>query len=256
MVKVNSPMKLNQQIFRSKRLFKIAYVSIPLGIFSIFTQTAIAEDNFGNQGIEFQEDTTVEFEFIISHGAYQSTFGVIDLDSCPINSQGNINLDSCQKTPLLSENKPSDIDETVFRRSTYQDDLSTSQNFDFRGTPGNAVPRPLAEFTFAAGKKYTFYLESSYNGQPAGVVYSTDFLNSKQTQLALFDIESAVTQVVNGRNIISEANQFDALINGGLLLRFDDTGSIFVGESQQDLDFDDFVVGIGGYESCVCADSP
>ena len=54
------------------------------------------------------------------------------------------------------------------------------------------------------------------------------------------------------RNILTDnVNQFDALLNGGILIRFDDTGSRLVKEKYQDQDFDDFVVGIGGYEGCI-----
>ena len=48
-----------------------------------------------------------------------------------------------------------------------------------------------------------------------------------------------------------EINQFASLVEGGLLLRFDDTGSKLITDEYQDTDFDDFVVGIGGYEDCL-----
>ena len=226
-----------------------------LSIISLCARPVIANDNLdylGNKGIQFQEDTTIEFEFIKSYGAYQSTFGVIDLDSCQIDGQGKIVYDSCNRTPLLAEVKPSDRPKTVYRRSTYTDDLNRSDD-DFVGTPGNTVPEPLAEYTFKEGRRYAFYLESEFDNRSAGVVYSVDFFNTSRNRQALFN-EEIPTQLATRRSVpTSEINQFPALSEGGLILRFDDTGSALVKDSQQDVDFDDFVVGIGGYEGCSCS---
>ena len=226
-----------------------------LGLISICSQQVTANedtDYVGNRGLEFKEDTTIEFEFIASHGAYQSTFGVLDLDSCSSDAQGKIIFESCDKTPLLAEVKPSDISESVIRPSNYEDDLKRT-SYDFVGTPGNTVPEPIAEFTFKQGKKYAFYLESMFDNQQAGVVYSVDFFNNQDNRQALFNEEIPV-RLATRRNIpSSEINQFAALAQGGLILRFDDTGSTLVKENQQDVDFDDFVVGIGGYEDCSCS---
>ena len=251
-------MKLQQQIVNflaqsvSKSHLILMGVSVgTLGFFHSMTLPAIAENYFGNHNIQFEQDTLVEFEFIESHGAYQSTFGVIDLDSCQMQPGGEIIFDSCDKTALLVEAKASDDRDTVFRRSTYEDSLiNQSLEPDFVGTPGNAVPRPMSEFRFEAGKKYVFYLESFYNGKLAGVVYSADLLNSQGNIQALFDKGSMETaQLVSRQNISdTKVNQYPALINGGVLIRFDDTGSQLVKTDYQDTDFDDFVVGIGGYQ--------
>jgi hypothetical protein len=242
-------------------LTRLAWTGISLstvGFCNIFSQPAYSQsattsattnDYIGNQGVQFQEDTIVEFEFIKSHGAYQSTFGVIDLDSCQTTAAGNVNLESCDKTPLLAETKPSDISETVIRQSTYESNLEGS-DYDFVGTPGNAVPVPMAEYTFQGGKKYVFYLESYYNGRLAGIVYTADPFNEQSNRQALFNEEIPV-KLATRRNIPnSQINQFDSLVNGGLLLKLDDTGSALVKNEYQDLDFDDFVVGIGGYQNC------
>lgn len=210
-----------------------------------------AEDIVGNKGVRFDEDTIVEFEFIESHGAYQSTFGVIDLDSCRADSSGEIIFDSCTKTPLLSEVKASDSFDfnDVYRESSYETDLQTGRNNDFLGTPGNTVPNYMAEYQFKADKIYVFYLESQFDNKPAGVVYSTDIMNSKGNKQALFNQEDLTTQTVAQRrnNAGFDTNKFDALINGGLLVNLDDTGSTLVKTVNEDADFDDFVVGIGGY---------
>ena len=207
------------------------------------------EDIVNNNEIKFAEDTMVEFEFIESHGAYQSTFGVIDLDSCEINGSQITNFESCVKVPLLAEVKASDHLDTVYRRSTYETDLQAARNNDFLGTPGNTVPIFQAEYLFEANKRYAFYLESNFEGKPAGTVYTTDFLNSQGNRQALFNQEGLTKEAIAMRrnNPAIDANQFEALVNGGLTLNFDDTGSTLVKVQDEDTDFDDFVVGIGGY---------
>ena len=222
-----------------------------LGFFQGMTSSVMAENYFGNNNIQFDQDTTIEFEFIESHGAYQSTFGVIDLDSCQTQPGGEIIFNSCDKMALIVEAKASDYKDTVFRDSTYENSLGNqSLESDFAGTPGNAVPRPRSEFRFAAGKRYAFYLESYFNGKLAGVVYSANFLNSQGNKQAIFaegSIETA--QTIYRQNVPdSNVNQYQALINGGVFIRFDDTGSQLVKKDYQDVDFDDFVVGIGGYQ--------
>jgi len=238
-----------------KKIPKLAVLGLSVGIVSTLSPTAIANDYVGNRGVQFQEDTIVEFEFLKSHGAYQSSFGVIDLETCRTDSQNRIIFDSCAKTPLLSEVKPSDAYASVARRSSFEDDFS-STNIDFEGTPGNTVPQPLSEFTFQKGNRYAFYLESSFNNKPVGTVYSLDFFNKRRRRQALFVEDAVVSQVTrkrasNGAN----TNHFAALDNenGGLIVRFDDTGSDLVKEANQDIDFDDFVIGIGGYEDCGCS---
>ena len=222
-----------------------------LGLLNAMSLSATAEDIIGNQGVRFDEDTTVEFEFIESHGAYQSTFGVIDLDTCQPGVEGGINFSSCIKTPLLSEVKASDSFDfnDVYRESSYETDLQAGRNNDFLGTPGVTVPNPLAEYKFEADKIYVFYLESQFNGKPTGVVYTTNLINNKGNRQALFLAEELTAQTVAQKrnDYTSNENKFDDLINGGLLLSLDDTGSALVKTNQEDADFDDFIVGIGGY---------
>ena len=235
-------------------LFKsqLTFLSIStLGLLQAMSLSASA-DVVGNEGIRFDEDTIVEFEFIESHGAYQSTFGVIDLDSCKTSSSGAINFDSCAKTPLLAEVKPSDNVDTIYRRSSYQTDFKAGHSNDFLGTPGNTVPISQEEYLFKADKRYVFYLESNFNGKPAGTVYTTDLINSRGNRQALFNEEGINGEAIAKRrnSTAQEVNQFDTLINGGLLINFDDTGSTLVKTSDEDVDFDDFVIGMGGGIAC------
>lgn len=223
-----------------------------LGLLNAMSLSASA-DVVGNESIKFNEDTIVEFEFIESHGAYQSTFGIVDLDSCQTNSSGTVNFDSCIKTPLLSEVKASDSFDTVYRRSTYETDLQDARSNDFLGTPGNTVPDFKREFLFKANKRYAFYLESKFDGKPTGTVYTTNLMNYSGNQQALFNEEGLLTTeaVAKRRNNLAyDTNKFDSLIDGGLLINFDDTGSALVRSDLEDADFDDFVVGMGGGIIC------
>jgi hypothetical protein len=224
-----------------------------VGLLTFFGLPAQAVELFGNEGVQFKQDTIVEFEFIVSHGAYQSTFGVVDLDSCTTDS-----LDSCEKTPLLWEVKPSDTADTIYRLSTYRDNVAIDDPDynDFKGTPGDTVPEPIAEFLFKAGRRYAFYLESTFNGKPAGIVYSTNDYNPYGYRQALFNNEppdSHDLKLVTRRNLLLETDdKSDDLINGGVLIRWDDTGSELVSKDLQDVDFDDFIVGIGGQiDDCI-----
>lgn len=232
----------------------LSFLSLSIGTVGLLQAMSLsaAADIVNNQGISFDEDTIVEFEFIESHGAYQSIFGVIDLDSCKTNVAGGINLDSCLKTPLLAEIKASDSFDTVFRRSTYETDLQEGRNNDFLGSPGNTVPIFKEEFLFKANNRYAFYLESQFDGKSAGTVYSTDVINSRGNRQALFNDEGLTKDAIAKRrnNPEDNANMFDKLVDGGLLINFDDTGSTLVKTSNEDVDFDDFMVGMGGGIIC------
>lgn len=243
-----------QSAFPAAKLLNKLCLSTSIGTVGLLTFLGLparAVELFGNEGVQFKQDTIVEFEFIVSHGAYQSTFGVVDLDSCATDS-----LDSCEKTPLLWEVKPSDTADTIYRRSSYEDNVKINDFEDFKGTPGNTVPEPLAEFLFKAGKRYAFYLESAFNGKPVGTVYSTNLYNPHNHRQALFNNEPpdyADLRLVTRRNLLVETDdKSDDLVNGGVLIRWDDTGSELVKEEFQDVDFDDFIVGIGGQiDDCI-----
>ncbi|MEL6928251.1 MAG: hypothetical protein AAFO95_06430 [Cyanobacteria bacterium J06600_6] len=242
-------MKRSMAKFCFGKIFGISLGTV--GMFSAMSMTASA-DIVGNQGIRFNEDTIVEFEFIESHGAYQSVFGVIDLDSCQTNAAGIIDFDSCVKTPLLKEVKASDKFDTVYRRSTYETDLQEARNNDFLGTPGDTVPDFEQEFIFEGAKRYAFYLESEFDGKPAGTVYTTDLINSRGNRQALFNEEGLTAAAVAKRRSImgDNTNKFEDLVDGGLLINFDDTGSTLVKTDNEDVDFDDFIVGMGGGIIC------
>ncbi|KST64005.1 hypothetical protein [Mastigocoleus testarum] len=177
----------------------------------------IAKELFGNDGVMFAVDTVVEFGFVRSYGAYKSTFGVR-------------NEETGEETDLIIEAKPSDNPQDVNSPS----DFKTENPNDFLGTPGNTVQKDTAEFKFEAGKRYSFYLRSEYQGRVVGTLYSTDANNS------------------NGKRQVKFDGDIFALANGGSLIRWDDTGSALVRSDQQDTDFDDFIIRIGGHEKCGC----
>lgn len=183
------------------------------GLFSALAAPVQAQDSFGNQVIQFPEDTTVEFEFKESHGAYQSSLGIIDLETGqPVKV-------------LFSEAKPYDDYGTgeTQQRTFGQNNIGTS--LDFVGTVGGGtIQEQYAEFTFQANKRYAFYLESvSPTGQTRRSVLSTSNLAS------VFD------------------GSLDAGNRGGIVgtrVAWDDDGLPRAGKDQ---DFDDFVIEAGGY---------
>ncbi|MDX2213808.1 MAG: hypothetical protein SFY66_11035 [Oculatellaceae cyanobacterium bins.114] len=180
-----------------------------MGVTAIaLTTPAYAQDQFNNAAISFDVDTVVEFEFVESRGVYQSTFGVI-------------NLNTGDRIPLIREVRSSDRASTGF--STLADDT---------GTPGNSVSQALAEFEFEANTPYAFYLESFYNGQPAGVFYSIDARNLNNSRRLRFE---------------GDASNLGA---GGVVMRWDDTGSLLVPPQDQDRDYNDFTVRAGGHLAC------
>ncbi|MBD1823276.1 PEP-CTERM sorting domain-containing protein [Cyanobacteria bacterium FACHB-DQ100] len=197
---------------RRNRLTTIAF-TLSLGWLtsSLVLPARAADLSIGNQGIRVNRNATLETDFVESHGAYQSTFGVI-------------NLTTNEKTPLLIETKPSDNPETIFRPSTKIDDVGSQQ--DFSGTPGNAVPQPRGKYTFQPNNDYVFYLESSFNGRPTGILYSTDRLNPNAEQHVRFT-----------------GNITELCQTGGMQIGWDDTGSRIVrNRPAQDRDYDDFIV--------------
>jgi hypothetical protein len=215
----------NPVFLMQQRLPQLAF-GMTLGWIAIsgYGQARAADLSIGNGGLRFNKDTTLETDFVESHGAYQSTFGVV-------------NLDTQEKTPLLTETRGSDQSDTVFRPSSKLNDTETKN--DFLGT-AQTVPQGSGRFTFKPGGNYSFYLESTYNGRPTGIVYSTDKLNPNQ--------EQQVTFTGNPANLCQ---------GGGMIMSWDDTGSRLVRDrASEDRDFDDFIVRLRDTACPVGADSP
>ncbi len=183
----------------------------------------VQAEEFDNGAVRFDADTIIEFEFIESNNAYQSTFGVAELDN-----SGRV----VRTYPLYEETVPSDRSQDVTAPSRYRDDLGLPDRSDFSGSPGVTVPDPLAEFEFRADTSYAFYLESQFNGISEEILYSLDALNQGRQRWFKF------------------GGTLSDLGNGGIVIRVEDTGSILVGESGSDQDFDDFNVRAGGHVAC------
>ncbi len=157
-----------------------------------FIQSASAAEQFNNQTIQFDRDTTIEFEFQRSNNSAQSTFGVV-------------NLATGEKTPLISEARAQD-----------------KPGKNRVGTVGKAVKKPYAEFTFKSGTPYSLYLDSTAKGQPATTVYSTLEKNGG-SQVAKFDNDATAlgTQGVrvgwnDGTSAGGNFDQFVVIAGGGV----------------------------------------
>jgi len=199
----------------NKRLAGIQLLlgAMAAGLFGSLTAPVQAQDSFGNQVVQFPVDTTVEFEFKESHGAYQSTLGIV-------------NVDTGQPVKVLfSEVKPYDAAGTGQTQPSSPGQNNTGTSVDFLGTvQGGTVQNQFSEFTFQANTRYGFYLESvSPTGQTRRTVLST----------------SDLAAVFNGA--------LDAGNRGGITgtrIAWDDNGLPQPGKDQ---DFDDFVIEAGGY---------
>jgi hypothetical protein len=102
---------------------------------------------------------------------------------------------------------------------------------NYTGTPGKAVRKPFAEFTFKSGTPYALYLESSVKGKAANTVYSTPDKNGG-SQLVKFDSDAT------------------ALGGQGIKIGWNDGTSTKAGS------FNQFMVIAGGGVGCPCKASP
>lgn len=199
--------KRKQKVVSIQRLIGM----IASGLLTTIAHPASAKEAFDNTSVQFDVDTIVEFEFLESYGASQSTFGVI-------------NLATGEKTPLLAETKPFDNPTSTPRASTLDDRKGLV------GTPGNTVPQPFAEFRFKAGTDYAFYLESFSSGKPAEIVYSANLKNFASRQVVKFE-----------GGIANLANQ-------GTTIAWETAGSGSAATTPGS--FDDFIVRAGGHLGC------
>jgi hypothetical protein len=122
---------------------------------------------FGNTGITFDKDTTVNFTFQESHGLFRSDLKVQETGG--------------GSTVLFSEASPG----------------YDGRANDWHGTCGITVANCNTSFKFEANKTYTLVLtrRAGSNGTAARAVYSTDSLNEKGYRQAIFtgDVFSGTT---------------------------------------------------------------
>jgi hypothetical protein len=183
------------------RNFAIGCGAIASTVFAGFVQSASAAEQFNEQNIQFDRDTVIEFEFLRSNNLALSTFGVV-------------NLSTGEKTPLVGETRATD-----------------KPGKNYTGSPGKAVRKPFAEFTFKSGTPYALYLESTVKGKAATTVYSTPDKNGG-SQLVKFD------------------NDVTALGSQGIKMGWNDGTSTKAGS------FNQFMVIAGGGVGCPCKASP
>ncbi|HEY9811358.1 MAG TPA: PEP-CTERM sorting domain-containing protein [Halomicronema sp.] len=185
---------------------------------------------FGTSGIQFDSNTTVNFNFIRSQGAFQSSLGVYE-----VLTQGSRTVTSLVST-LFSEAKGSDFQGAAGRAS------------EFAGTlAGGTVTNATASFQFLAGKVYTLGLVSKFDGninqlthnRIVNTVYSTSSLNTRWngSQQAVFGtnlgLNNTSTAAYANAGAAVSANPF---VQGGIRIAFDDRGN------GNDADFQDFQV--------------
>lgn len=174
---------------------------------------------FGTGGIQFDQDTRVDFSFIESHGGYTSSLSIFKVLGSNVLEEA---------ATLFAETKSAD----------------NSAANEWQGTCGNTVPNCTASFLFQKGVTYTLGLSSGW----AGTVYSTTALNpanwNPSNQQAVFGsnlhwgtgVDGKISRygTINLANVASytSANPF----SGPVTIAFDDTGN------NNDRDFNDFVI--------------
>jgi hypothetical protein len=180
------------QLSKFRNLF-IGCGAIATAAFGTLVSSASAAEQFNSQSVQFDRDTIIEFQFLSSNNAAQSTFGVL-------------NLTTGEKTALISETRAQD-----------------KPGKNLTGTAGKTVRKPFAEFTFKSGTSYTLYLESTPKGKATTTVYSAPDKNGG-AQLAKFD-NDATALGTQGVKIAwndgtskkgSNFNQFLVIAGGGV----------------------------------------
>jgi hypothetical protein len=187
--------------------------AMAVGLVSSLTVPVQAQDSFDNQVIQFPVDTTIEFEFKESHGAFQSSLGIIEVETGqPVKE-------------LFRENKPYD-DFGSGQRQSRAGSNSIGTRLDYVGTvDGGTVQNRFNEFTFKANTRYALYLESvSPTGQTRRTVVSTS------------DLATAFDGALDSGNRSGVV---------GTRIAWDDDG--LPQAKRKDNDFDDFVIEAGGY---------
>ncbi len=201
-----------QQKIMNTKLFTALAASAAITLFG--TSAPAQAFSFGSNGITFQEDTTVNFKFQESHGAFTSSLGIYSVNNSTLT----------QVASLFSETKSSDNDD---------------EN-EWKGSLGNTVlGSGSVFFKFLANQVYTLGLSSGN-----GTVYSTSGLNAASggSQQAVFGESSSLWNSLGKEttSTFQAAGQFTdgtgSLYKGGTLISFDDRGNV------NDKDFQDFTV--------------
>jgi hypothetical protein len=202
-----------QKVMNAKLLSALTATAAVTALLS--ASTPAQAFSFGTNGISFKEDTSVNFKFKESHGAYTSSLGIYSVKDSTI----------APVASLFSETKSSDNGVTN----------------EWKGTLGNTVlGSGSAFFTFLANQVYTLGLSSGSHG----TVYSTSSLNAASggSQQAVFGGSSSLWNALGKETTATfqAAGQFTdgtgSVYNEGTLISFEDRGN------RNDADFQDFTV--------------
>ncbi|MCT7997137.1 PEP-CTERM sorting domain-containing protein [Laspinema olomoucense] len=166
---------------------------------------------FGTNGISFDSDQEVRFNFGSSNGAFQSTLKIFE---------------------VLTSGAVQSVDNGVVFEEVKASDNGSKKGY--LGTLGNAVQMVNNTFTFLAGKVYTLGLVSTYNGKNVGNVYSTSSLNHAGLQRSVFGSTGGTEGIaLQGANLLKAGNPF----SGPVAIAFED-----IKWASADGDFNDFAV--------------
>jgi hypothetical protein len=198
----------------------ILYVAAATTFFSLASVAPADAFTFGNSGIQFDTDTTLNFEFLQSHGWWFGDFGVKDLSSG-------------LETLLISETR------NVDPGSGYQND-----NQGTVGTTKAVVPNDaFSSFTFNQATEYSFFLKSyekttqGTRGAHTRTVYSTSLLNPERWNTPITITNNNYDASLNGRTVNGRDRVlFEGNLLSSLTLFFEDNG---IGGNN---DYDDFMV--------------
>jgi hypothetical protein len=142
--------------FRNSLVAAASTVAV-IGSMSVPAQAA---NLFGNAGIKFDQDTTLEFNFVSSNGEFKSNFGVYEVNGNEVSLASDL---------ITEKGRGYDT-----KANDYQGSCALC-NFTFK---------------FLQGKTYTLGLESFLGGKLKTQTYSTDTLNSPVEQNAVFSSSS------------------------------------------------------------------
>jgi len=174
---------------------------------------ARAASFFGTDKIQFDSDTTIDFTFNESHGAYTSILKVFEVGA------NNLLTEVSPVQGILAETKGSD---------------NWGDN-GWLGTLGNTVAVGTNSFVFQAGKQYSLGLSSTLSWDPGfnGTVYSSSSLNGGSQQ---FLFGSWGSTGVDGTQFDPTPYQSGNPFAGPVKIGIDDRGN------GNDKDFQDFTL--------------
>jgi hypothetical protein len=198
-------MKIQTYVCSSTVLKTVAAASVATLLLNVADSSKAQAATFDNNGIVFDVDTLVQFNFVEAFGELQSVFGVVAIDAGSIGT----------KTVLIGENSPG-----------YDTASDGSPLPNAPSTCGVTINTPCnTSFLFKSGQTYSLFLDN-FTVSPQGESrleyseYSTSALNAGVSR-------------ITGPAVIFDGD----LANSGTLLRWEDYGALGFAA-----DFDDFLI--------------